>query len=174
MRVPFSCVTTHGDVVFAARGGQIQTFKLGGGPALTTWNHPEAEKEAATSTELAAGSVEKGDQAPPADTSSLENEPPAKRQRVEPSALEEAIPEAGTDTPQEEEARDDLKGGKKKGKKPHGNGRGPISRQQEYHLIIILEVSADGKYVAAVSGNDKTLWVFEHDGNGALKESSQR
>lgn len=173
MRIPYSCVTTHGDVVFAARGGQIQTFKLGGGPALTTWNHPDAEREAVASVERAAGASEKRAQPAGAESSPVEDEPPTKRQRVEQSAPDESIPEAGTATPQEEETGEEPKG-KKKGKKGHGIARGPISRQPDYHLIILLEVSADGKHVAAVSGNDKTLWVFDHDGNGALKETSKR
>lgn len=173
MRIPYSCVTTHGGVVFAARGGQIQTFKLGGGPALATWNHPEADREAAVSVESAGASTDKQGQAAGAEKPTPEDEPPAKRQRVEQGAPEESTPEAGTATPQEGEAGENSKGNKK-GKKGHGNSRGPISRQPDYHLIIILEVSADGKHLVAVSGNDKTLWVFDHDGNGALKESSKR
>lgn len=172
MRIPYGCVTTHSGVVFAARGGQIQTFKLGGGPALATWNHPEAEREAAASVQSAGESAEKTGQPAGAENSTLEDEPPTKRQRVEQGAPEELTPEAGTATAQED-AGESTKG-KKKGKKGYGTSRGPFSRQPDYHLIIILEVSADGKHVAAVSGNDKTLWVFDHDGNGALRESSKR
>ena len=172
MRIPYSCVTTHGDVVFAARGGQIQTFKLGGGPALTTWNHPEAEREASASAQSAGDSAEKTPQAAGAESPAVEDEPPTKRQRVEQGAPEESATDAGSATPQTE--AEEKGNGKKKDKKGHGNYRGPFSRQPDYHLIIILEVSADGKHLVAVSGNDKTLWVFEHDGNGVLKEASKR
>lgn len=165
MRIPYSCVTTHGDVVFAARGGQIQTFKLGGGPALTTWNHPEAEREAAASL-AAAGAVAE-------ESPRSEDEPPAKRQRVEEGTPAESTPEAGSVAAQEGDKEGAGKGGKGKKAQRHGQ-RGPISRQPDYHLVIILEVSVDGKHVVAVSGNDKTIWVFAHDGNGGLVESSKR
>ncbi|MBE3049492.1 hypothetical protein IMZ48_44735 [Candidatus Bathyarchaeota archaeon] len=171
MRIPYSCVTTHGGVVFAARGGQIQTFKLDGGPALTTWNHPDAEREAAASVEAAVKSAEKGGETAGAEDAAMEDEPPSKRQRVEQVAPEESTPEAGTATPQDTDAGEKAKA-KYKDKK--GPSRGPWSRSPDYHLIFILEVSADGKHVVAVSGNDKTIWVFEHDGNGALKEASKR
>lgn len=165
MRIPYSCITTHGDLVFAARGGQIQTFKLGGGPALTTWNHPEAEREATASRNATRATVE---ESPP-----TEDEPPAKRQRVEEVAPAESTPETGATTAQEGDEEGAGKAAKGKKAQRHGQ-RGPISRQPDYHLVIILEVSVDGTHVVAVSGNDKTIWVFAHDGNGGLVESSKR
>lgn len=165
MRIPYSCITTHGDIVFAARSGQIQTFKLSGGPALTTWNHPEAEREATASLSSASAIVEESPQ--------TEDEPPAKRQRVEEATPAESTPETGATTAQEGDEEGAVKGGRGKKAQRHGQ-RGPISRQPDYHLVIILEVSADGKHVVAVSGNDKTIWVFAHDGNGGLVESSKR
>lgn len=181
MRIPYCCVSSHGESVFAARGGQIQSFKLRGGPALTTWNHPAAAREAAASVASPADPAAKIPRAPSAEVLAEGDEPPAKRQRSEPETAEEPAPaeEAGTsDAPREE--GDEKAGGKGKGKKKKDDGarafvgRGPFTRRSEHHIIVILEVSADGKHVAAVSGLDKTLWMFEHDGNGALKELSKR
>ncbi|KAK2073083.1 hypothetical protein P8C59_007392 [Phyllachora maydis] len=37
-----------------------------------------------------------------------------------------------------------------------------------------LRATPEGRHVVAVTGTDKTLWVFEHDGQGNLKLLSQR
>ncbi|SPN97112.1 related to tRNA-methyltransferase [Cephalotrichum gorgonifer] len=173
MRIPYNCVATHGDILFASRGGQIQSFKLQGGPALSTWSHPEADREAAASVELAKAGSGEIPQAARAESSTAEDERPAKRQRAEPG------PEVETSAvPQKGEV------GEKSGQKGKGNkrddgahpvsGRNPGSKQPDTHVIILLQASADGRHIIAVSGQDKTLWVFEHDGNGTLKESSRR
>ncbi|KAJ3472512.1 hypothetical protein NLG97_g10928 [Lecanicillium saksenae] len=41
-------------------------------------------------------------------------------------------------------------------------------------VIIQLATSPTGNYVVAVSGNDKAVWVFSHDGEGHLTELSKR
>jgi tRNA (guanine-N(7)-)-methyltransferase subunit TRM82 len=41
-------------------------------------------------------------------------------------------------------------------------------------MVQCMSVTADGKHVVAVTGSDKTIWVFEHDGNGKLTLLSQR
>ena len=40
--------------------------------------------------------------------------------------------------------------------------------------IVLLKSTDDGKYIVAVTGQDKTVWVLEHVGRGELKELSQR
>ncbi|KAK3904853.1 hypothetical protein C8A05DRAFT_42150 [Staphylotrichum tortipilum] len=37
-----------------------------------------------------------------------------------------------------------------------------------------LFTTADGRHLVAMTGSDKTIWVFEHDGAGNLKQLSQR
>ncbi len=44
----------------------------------------------------------------------------------------------------------------------------------ELPFVVLLTATEDGSHVIAVTGQDKTLWVFEHDGKGSLKEVSQR
>ncbi|KAL1899651.1 tRNA (guanine-N(7)-)-methyltransferase non-catalytic subunit trm82 [Ceratocystis pirilliformis] len=46
--------------------------------------------------------------------------------------------------------------------------------QQDKPIITLLSVTSDGKHVVAVSGHDKAIWVFEHDGRGKLMQSSKR
>lgn len=41
-------------------------------------------------------------------------------------------------------------------------------------MIQCMVVTKDGKHLVAVTGSDKTIWVFEHDGNGKLTKISQR
>lgn len=167
MKVPYSCVASHAELLFASRGGQIQVFNLEGGAPLSTWNHPEADKEASATKKAHDGSEEQPLLEP-------DNQPPQKRQR-----LEEDTDENEDDAPAQEMAgervNEQAQIAKKKSKKDHARvNRDPISKRPDVHIIVLLSVSRDGKYVAAVSGHDKTLWVFDHDGNGGLKESSRR
>jgi tRNA (guanine-N(7)-)-methyltransferase subunit TRM82 len=37
-----------------------------------------------------------------------------------------------------------------------------------------LYTTTDGRHLVAITGSDKTIWVFEHDGAGNLKLLSQR
>lgn len=41
-------------------------------------------------------------------------------------------------------------------------------------MVISLESTSDGQHVVAVTGQDKTVWTFEHDGKGKLKQLSER
>jgi len=41
-------------------------------------------------------------------------------------------------------------------------------------MVQCLSVTNDGKHVVAVTGSDKVIWVFDHDGNGKLTVQSQR
>jgi tRNA (guanine-N(7)-)-methyltransferase subunit TRM82 len=179
MRIPYSCLVVHDGVVLAGRGGQIQSFRINGGAPLSVWRHPAAEAEEKASR--ASLGTEPGN--PVADTGEqLEQvalEPPAKKQR-----LESASPD---DKGTREDERDENDGGgncgeegqggkqrKKKGKKNFTIHRTPISRQTDIHVIMMMEFTQDGKYLVAVSGHDKAIWVFEHDGDGVLKELSKR
>lgn len=40
--------------------------------------------------------------------------------------------------------------------------------------VVLLRSTGDGKHIVAVTGQDKTVWVLEHEGRGELKELSQR
>lgn len=50
----------------------------------------------------------------------------------------------------------------------------PRAQQSELPFVILLAATEDGNHLVAVTGQDKTIWVFEHDGKGNLKELSQR
>ena len=50
----------------------------------------------------------------------------------------------------------------------------PSNASNERPFIQGLYATADGGHVIAITGADKTIWVFEHDGAGNLKQLSQR
>lgn len=50
----------------------------------------------------------------------------------------------------------------------------PSTATSDIPMVQCLCVTADGKHVVAATGSDKTIWVFEHDGNGQLTLLSQR
>ncbi|KAL1841299.1 hypothetical protein VTJ49DRAFT_7244 [Mycothermus thermophilus] len=78
--------------------------------------------------------------------------PPAKRRKVE-------------------DGKDDAaSNGQAKGKKA-AQYDNPAN---ERPFLQGLYATTDGRYLVAITGCDKTIWVFEHDGAGHLKELSRR
>ncbi|KAF4594784.1 hypothetical protein GQ602_000397 [Ophiocordyceps camponoti-floridani] len=93
------------------------------------------------------------------------SEPPAKRQRCDDDAAQ-AGHQDGVEEKQE--------GGKRKGKgKGKAEGRS-VARVPDRAVVTHLTSTVDGRYLVAVSGHDKIIWVFEHDGQGVLTQFSQR
>ncbi|KAH6650180.1 hypothetical protein F5144DRAFT_608191 [Chaetomium tenue] len=94
---------------------------------------------------------------PPAEAqeSPAQEEPPTKRRKVEPG--QEQSP---------------------KGRRAKSTNGQPKNKKQlpgnERPFIQGLYATTDGRHVVAVTGSDKTIWVFEHDGVGNLKQLSQR
>ncbi|KAI3534756.1 WD repeat domain-containing protein [Colletotrichum filicis] len=193
MKVPYNCLEPAGNVIFAARGGKIHSFSLEDGAHISTWKHPDVEKAAAAAASAAVVKVEievSSGVPTPATPANEEDGPPAKRQRVdsgEEGKAEEAQEEVkDTDAmvvdsePQkaEEQKRDRRKGTKnmrRNNRYGQQNNRGTaFARVPDYPVITIMTTTSNGSHLLAISGHDKSLWVFEHDGKGNLKELSQR
>lgn len=139
MKLPFHGVLVCGDILFAARGANIHSFKSDGAH-ISCWKYPveiKAPKYGQNPTP-----------APPQD----EDGPPAKRVKIE-----NAEPQV-----------------RKKGqpKKPS-----QLSQPSERPMVIILtsspKVDGNASHLVAVT-SDKSIWVFEHDGQGGLKQLSRR
>ncbi|KAI0555348.1 hypothetical protein F4679DRAFT_523420 [Xylaria curta] len=164
MGLPFQCVIPLGwntKFFCAAKGCSIQTFNLDAGSRpLFSWTHPSL-KHTETINEaqdISHGGLESEEQ--------TEQQPPSKRRKLGSEEAEfNAETEAGQGT---SDAPADGEKNKKKGK---ANWAQP---KPEAPLIVLLTVTADGSHVIAVTGQDKTLWVFEHDGKGSLAEVSRR
>jgi len=161
MTPPFQrlAVLAPNGIICAARGPQLLTFAKDG-QALSSWTHPAAQPgpEAAGSDETAGtnanGDVEMSEDGPPAKK--------RKREGADPATAPGS--EVKVDTPASEQAAN-SKGQRKQ--------RAPTVRQ-ENQFIINLIATKSGSHVVAVSGQDKALWVFAHDGSGGLTELSQR
>ncbi|KAI1437560.1 hypothetical protein GGR50DRAFT_692078 [Xylaria sp. CBS 124048] len=147
MALPFQRLVPlgKGSLFCAARGCSIHTFDLSASPQLlSSWTHPQAQS---ISTPVVQDTTQKDEQ-----------QPPSKRRKLDSEAQAQV---------QEEEGEQETPSKNKK----KANNAPP---KPESPLIVLLAATDDGNHVIAVTGQDKTLWVFEHDGKGLLKQLSQR
>lgn len=159
MKMPYNSLHVQGGILFAARGGKIHSFSLLDGAYISTWKHPDVEKVANADKAVAQ------DEAEPA---VADIEPPAKRQRLA-EAEGESTP-AQVDTLA---SKQNGKKGKRKGKKSQDE-KTQISSVPDRPVVTHLTSTVDGGHLLAISGHDKNIWVFEHDGQGHLTQLSQR
>lgn len=169
MKIPYNQVHVNGGILFAARSGRIHSFNLADGKFIGSWQHPDVEKvsNAVESNKASAGESLLTETPMEVDTPQDDaNEPPAKRQKT---ATEEDVSSAKpSEAPQGES---EQKGKKGKGKNKQQT---VVSRVPDRPIVTHLTSTADGRHVLAVTGHDKTIWVLEHDGEGNLKQTSQR
>lgn len=167
MKIPYNQVHVNGDILFAARSGRIHTFRLADGKIIASWQHPDAEKVSnAVESNKTSALVNEASTTTEVDTPQDDaSEPPAKRQKT--TAEEDVSQSKPNYTAQD--------GGPKKGRRQKGkNKEGVVSRVPDRPMVTHLTSTADGKHVLAVTGHDKTIWIFEHDGEGHLTQISQR
>lgn len=183
MKLPFHSVQVCGDVLFAARGGNLHSFKLTDGSHISSWRYPLEKKSGILKPEdrLVFNVSEESTPNPSQDG---HDGPPAKRVKLDAatSAAGQNGRQAGEPSAGSDQARDDTedKQGDHSRDKPNGkrgkvaNPRpGPRSQPSERPMVIILTATADGKHLVAVT-QCKSIWVFEHDGAGNLKQLSRR
>ncbi|KAI9166980.1 tRNA (guanine-N(7)-)-methyltransferase non-catalytic subunit trm82 [Paramyrothecium foliicola] len=170
-----------GDVVFAARGGNLHSFSLQDGTHISTWQHPDVAKvaEAVKAIEEGAKTEDVSSIDPSIAPTADDDEPPAKRQKVAEDALStekesSAAPEPTEGAPEDAGSSVRKGKGKKSKKKKQGSEQAQAPRVPERPVIAHLASTEDGSHVLAVSGHDKTIWVFTHDGKGNLTQYSQR
>ncbi|UNI14514.1 tRNA (guanine-N(7)-)-methyltransferase non-catalytic subunit trm82 [Purpureocillium takamizusanense] len=154
MKIPYNCVHARGDVLFAARGGSIHTLSLLDGSYISTWQHPDVAKVADAMKEISDAQ---------------------KVSEAEGSGEHEA---QGTDESASVNASDAPKERKKKKRQP-GKGetagrKHQVARVPDRPVITLLTSTTDGQHILAVSGHDKVIWVFKHDGQGGLSLLNQR
>lgn len=148
MALPYHLVKVCGSTVFAAQGSDIHSF-TSGLEYVSTWKYPVQQR-----SEPSAPPVE-------AQESPAPEGPPAKRRKVANNDQEPTsnghVAASSTD-------------GRVKSKKaaPYDD---PAN---ERPFVQGLYATPDGRHLIAVTGSDKTIWVFEHDGSGNLKQLSQR
>lgn len=165
MRMPYQCMTRCGDILVAARGSSIDSFKLEDGLLLSTWNCPSSQHsqdgktpngELDLTTKVATIQTSESSLVEIAlDISS----PPAKKRKLSQSGQVPTLVEP------------------KDGKKKQNNRSAAVASGLEAPAVTVLASTTDGKHVIAVTGEDKSIRVFEHvfiDGAHQLKQLSQR
>ncbi len=156
MRFPYQRLHVCGNVLVAARGGSIDTFSISEGTYISTWKHKHAPfRDAAR--ELEAGHA------------GGEPSPAAKRRRVD----DDDDDDDGAD-PQGSLPASSKEPGRQRPKKGPMNNTGAVQEDLIDPVVTVLEGTADGRYVVAVTGQDKTVRVLEHDGRGVLRQLSER
>lgn len=166
MKIPYNQIHVNQGIIFGARSGQIHTFSLDSRKLIQAWKHPDAPK--VDDQPGAAGAPEDSE------------EPPSKRQRtlgdddVSTSKATEEAPQSDQ-KPGEDEAQGLVKGSnnEKRGKRGQRSQRAQPGIPDR-PVINKLTSTEDGRYLVAVSGHDKAIRVFEHDGDGQLTLLSQR
>lgn len=89
------------------------------------------------------------------------------------SADQASVKEATEEKCQPVEGEAAKTNGKKQAKKG-GRSKPSDFSGQEKPYVNLLKATPSGSHLIAVTGMDKNVWVFEHDGKGQLKQLSQR
>ncbi|KAK3394696.1 hypothetical protein B0H63DRAFT_517799 [Podospora didyma] len=165
MAVPYHVLKVCGDVVFAARGSNIYSFNLSL-EHLSTWNYPAK-----------ADGKPCGSSSVPQAASPAAEVPPSKRRRLEAGQGEGTG--AGADIGEASNGNataepEVLEVGNRRRKKDKSACKEPNNTPLEKPFVQGLHATTDGRHLVAVTGSDKTIWVFEHDGAGKLIQLSQR
>lgn len=146
-----------GNLLIAARGSSIDSFSLEDGSLLSTWKCPSTQEVRSgrhapeVTTKLVAQNSE----------SSVEitidaSSPPAKKRKLS----------ASDPTPVPKEV-----------KKKQNNRSDAVASGLEAPAVTALTAAKGGRHVIAVTGEDKSIRVFENskeDGVNRLKQLSQR
>lgn len=183
MKLPFHSVQVCGDVLFAARGGNLHSFKLTDGSHISSWKYPLEKKSGVLNPEDRLV-ISVSEESTPNPSQDGHDGPPAKRVKLDAatSAAGQNGRQAGEPSAGSDQARDGTKDKQGDQSKDAPNGKrgkvanprpGPRSQPSERPMVIILTATADGKHIVAVT-QCKSIWVFEHDGAGNLKQLSRR
>ncbi|RYO87012.1 hypothetical protein DL766_005280 [Monosporascus sp. MC13-8B] len=149
MGFPYQCLSTIGEstLLCGSKGTNIYTFDIASCTLLSSWSHPFSRK----------GGLRVGTDEAENSGGQESEQPPSKKRKVE-SNSEDKLGDEGPEKPAgEPEAADGERPGKNR--KP----KQPAPRPQEQPFVILIAATSDGKHVVAVTGTDKTVWVFEHD-----------
>ncbi|RYP56537.1 hypothetical protein DL771_011856 [Monosporascus sp. 5C6A] len=160
MGFPYQCLSTLGEstILCGSKGTNIYTFDIASYTLLSSWSHPFSRKSG-----LKPGADEVGNSG-----GEESEQPPSKKRKVDSNTEDKA----GDEPPERPAGEPEAASGKHQGK--NRKPKQPASRLQELPFVILITATSDGKHVVAVTGTDKTVWVFGHDGKGGLKELSQR
>jgi tRNA (guanine-N(7)-)-methyltransferase subunit TRM82 len=167
MSLPYHCVAGLGQtgIVAASRGTVIFTFGADGA-LLSSWEHPATQRKAPepedVTSEDAAGQVVEVNA----------GSSPSKKRKVETDAGVQAI--AAEPGEEAKQTQGEVHGANQKKRKGGRHTKPSDFRGSEQPYVTLLKTTSSGGHLVAVTGTDKAVWVFEHDGKGQLKGLSQR
>jgi tRNA (guanine-N(7)-)-methyltransferase subunit TRM82 len=147
MALIYQCLQTCGDVLIAASGSRLDSFSTKDGSLLSSWTaeHGQNGSGAPVEADHKQDVVVNVDQS--AEGVDSQSSRPAKRRRLSNDA----------------EDKQTANGAPQATASPASNPR-----------FSALAATSDGRHVIAVTMGDKTIRVFEHDGQGRLGCLSQR
>jgi tRNA (guanine-N(7)-)-methyltransferase subunit TRM82 len=167
-RMPYQCMARLGNILIAARGSSIDSLNISDGSLLSTWNCPstpipEVSNGNATPKKPASEvkpALEKSESSSVDVTLDVSGSPPAKKRRLSKDEEKQPPKELVSQNPP---------------KKKQNNRSDAVASGLEAPAVIALAVTRDGKHVVAVTGEDKTIRVFQSLSNeGYLEQISQR
>ena len=168
MAMPYHCIKRCGSVLVAARGSSIDSFNPEDGSLLSTWKCPCPSVQEGNNKERNIANPPTGVPSTALDTQKpessidlvLESPPPAKRRKLS--------------TVEDEAQKPPARNGAKKGNRRLDATVSGL----ETVAVIALAATEQGRHVIAVTGDDKSIRVFETtvdgDGKQCLKQLSQR
>ncbi|KAK3397613.1 hypothetical protein B0T20DRAFT_438726 [Sordaria brevicollis] len=187
MALPYHVLKVHDGIIFAARGSNIHSFNSNFEP-ISVWKYPVKQEETngqKTESETPAPTVE-------AEESSAPEGPPAKKRKTEDGEAAAVV----TEESKEQEAKEETTTEGQTETKTDGKNQQEVNRRSrrqkqkqktegamaknnnkavlETPFVQGMYLTTDGRHLVAITGADKTIWVFEHDGAGNLKQLSQR
>lgn len=157
--MPYQCLQKSGNTLFAARGSNIDSFDIEKRSFLSSWMCPNPFQELKISEAAQEVKVESVSENTPATVDTSANNvsvPPTKKRKL---SFDEETPEKKASN------------GAKKSK----SRADTVASGLEAPAIIAMAV--EGQHVVAVTGEDKSIRVFENliqDGEQSLKQISQR
>ncbi|KAH8591307.1 hypothetical protein B0O99DRAFT_519576 [Bisporella sp. PMI_857] len=156
LRMPYQCLKKCGDILIAARGSSIDSFSLKDHSLLSTWRCPSTQSSKSLEPAKDTPAPVSQDSSASVEIVTEQSTPPAKRRKLSTSGPEKPNQQNG---------------------KRQNNRLEYVSSGLEAPAVIALAVTRNGKHVIAVTGEDKSIRVFENafkDSKHELIEISQR
>lgn len=157
-RMPYQCMVQCGNLLIAARGSSIDIFQ--DGLLLSTWKPPSSQGmgTAPSPSEISTRLATQNSESSSVEITLESSSPPAKKRKLSAS-------ESG-----------DVNSISKEGRKKRLNRSDVVDSGLEAPAFAALAATRKGNHVIAVTGEDKSIRVFEivREDGMHLKQLSQR
>lgn len=175
LQVPYQCLSTCQNFLIAARGSSIDLFNLEDLSLLSTWKCPSNQTQRVNLQQSIPNLSSKSQHlASSEDTVPVSSSPPAKRRKL--SGAGDNLQPAEKDG--KNEKKDKIEKNDQNERKKANNRSDAVVSGLQAPAIIALAVTNGGQHVIAVTGEDKSIRVFEivsqQDGRQQLRHISQR